>query len=418
MGNDTYTPNPPAYIYPERVPTKNSKEYNTVKSYAALNKDGTVMPVDHNIQNFDHDNRVAIYIAIGATIPKGTKPGTVVYEAVDPTAHGADMQIKYEYYYKYKNPPVKVKLKSKPPTRAQVLNAALNLGLGKFNPPPHKASRSISPTAFSNYSLSSGASVDTISTLQRARARGYIIQDVDNATDASGNPKVVASDLWGFQFMYNPKSLSYSVTNASFDPTNTADIANNLTGSQQISVDIFLNRLMDIPALSQYYDFAKDVTLSSYNTGAQQTLTDPDYFGSLSGDDIKGIVTRGTEWDLEYLYRTVNGEPTLGPLTTIPTSDFGYLSSVPVWFKFHDNMKYKVSISGIQVEHVMFNENMVPVMTNVSISMIRIPMPAFDDDATASFFGKRLTKKGADGKAISNQPTYGIPADTTATSGN
>jgi hypothetical protein len=238
------------------------------------------------------------------------------------------------------------------------LEDVVNRTAGKFNPPPHSSSRTVSPTAFAQYSLTSTASAATVRELQKANQRGFIYQDLDAALSSPGS-----STPWGFQFMYNPTTFSHSnAADTSVDWTNTLDVSSLLTGSQSITFTLFLNRVIDMSALRT----------SNYASK---------YATALSAADVAGIKARGTEYDLEFLYRTINGNPELGPTMDTATSDFGFLAGVPIWLRLHDNMRYKVALSNISVNHIMFSDKLVPVLTEVGLTFMRIPVPIYGNDA-------------------------------------
>lgn len=256
---------------------------------------------------------------------------------------------------------------------------------GKFNPPPHKSSRSIPPSAFANMSTSSVRSADTVAirTAQTANKRGFMFQDLDMAMNANGTPKGKAN-LWGFQFMYNPTTISYSNSQMSgVDYTNIQDVGVSLFGTQSVSFSLLLNRVVDMSALR------KNVTTTPM--GATTSGTSSYYGKTLSLEDVTGILDRGTEYDLEFLYRVLNGDPASGPTMNMPTSDFGYISGTPIWIRFHDNLRYKGSVNNISVNHTLFTEDMVPMMSEVTITFLRIPSPIYSDQysATTDWFTKR-----------------------------
>jgi len=359
-----------------------------------------------------------VYIELGSPIPAGTKRGAIVVEYTiksgyvknpigrigdswpDPDHKGQFLYkapTKYAYYY---TSPKGVTLRNTQRyTNSVETITLLKTNSKKFNPPPHKASRTVSPAAFPNLSVSSSVDADTIERLQKVNQRGFFFQDTKNSWTAKGNPKYKASQLWGFQFMYNPTTFGHQQQNANFDISNTQDISNQLTGNQTMSVNLFINRMIDMSALA--YDRAKQVD----GTGG-------DYARALTDDDIHGILKRGTEYDLEFLYRVVNGEPKLGPSTDRATSDFGFIAPAPIWFRFHDNLKYKVIINNISVNHIIFTENMVPMVTEVSISMLRIPTPDFGDADSTSFLTERYT---SDNTYSTTLPTTGAPSNTGTT---
>lgn len=357
-----------------------------------------------------------VFIKVGAPIPTGTEPGDIIRErvwqkATEDGATGASgasgpkgtWKVIYSYFYDSRTTPAAKKEEDLAVFYSGVLTLN-DTGTSQFNPPPHKASRPIPPTAFANYSTSSSADVNSITYLQKANRRGFFYQDIDNAYDADGEAKTKASKLWGFQFMYNPQTISHTQANANFDITNTADISNQLTGSQTFEVEILLNRLFDMSILS--------------SDAAKQKTTQGDYARALKQDDIHGILNRGTEYDLEFLYRVINGEPKLGPSMEKATSDFGFLAPAPIWFRLHNNFKYKVVVTSIAVNHTMFTEKMIPVMTGVRISMMRIPTPDYDSTSSDEFLATRYTHSGVTSNEVTSNsklPVYGSPSDTEAT---
>jgi hypothetical protein len=64
---------------------------------------------------------------------------------------------------------------------------------------------------------------------------------------------------------------------------------------------------------------------------------------------------------------TVAGKPAV-------TSDFGYITGTPVWLKIHNNLRYKGSVASLSVNHVIFNELMVPMFSTVDVTMLRYPV--------------------------------------------
>lgn len=244
------------------------------------------------------------------------------------------------------------------PGNLLTIDDVVNRRSGKFNPPPHSSSRTISPTAFAQYNLTSTADATTVRDLQKANQRGFIYQDLDAAISSPSN-----STPWGFQFMYNPTTFSHTnAADTSIDWTNTLDVSALLTGSQGISFTLFLNRVIDMSALKT----------SNYASK---------YATALSAEDVAGIKARGTEYDLEYLYRTINGNPEKGPTMDMATSDFGFLAGIPIWLRLHDNMRYKVALANISVNHIMFSDKLVPVLSEVNLTFMRIPTPIYGNDS-------------------------------------
>jgi hypothetical protein len=78
-------------------------------------------------------------------------------------------------------------------------------------------------------------------------------------------------------------------------------------------------------------------------------------------------------YDIEYLLRTLLGYQLKSSLRNVFTSDIGYLGAYPVELHLGNNLRYLGIIDGFNVSHTIFNQNMVPVFSNVSITFSRLP---------------------------------------------
>jgi hypothetical protein len=243
---------------------------------------------------------------------------------------------------------------------------------GKFNPPPHNSSRPTSPLIFPSNLGGHDSNIDQtnsrIANAEKFNNRGFMYQDLDSAYGDKGAPKA-KKNLWGFEFMYNPTDIkSTDQANTAIDYTNPdANVANQLTGSQSFTISILINRMTDMAALHK-------------RTGAG---TDQGYPRALTSAEVRGIKSRGTEYDLEFLYRVVNGEPTTTPSMDMPTSDFGFISGLPIWLRLNNEMNYKGVIAAMTVTHAVFTPSMVPMMSNVQITFNRIPVMGYGDNNAA-----------------------------------
>jgi len=260
---------------------------------------------------------------------------------------------------------------------------------GKFNPPPHRSSRPTSPMLFPTNMGGHASNIretnSRIANAEKFNNRGFIYEDIDTAQDKYHQPKT-RKNLWGFEFMYNPETISHSlILNGNIDYTNNLDVANQLSGSQIFSLTIRINRVGDMNALHKK-------TSAGTSEGYPRPLT---------AAEIKGIQTRGTEYDLEFLYRVVNGDPTDLPGKSAYSSDFGFISGIPIWIRLNNQMRYKALLQGISVNHTMFTPSMIPTMTQVDLQFYRIPVISYGD--TAGDISKRYL--GPDGKT-SRVPKY------------
>jgi hypothetical protein len=275
-----------------------------------------------------------------------------------------------------------------------------------WNPPVHRDSRSRSFGEEVNYTNSDNfiqplpafADAEAIKQGFKQNRRGYIIQTVDGAKALNTNPDKLKDKVgtytknhrWGFRFTYNPQSFSYSTTASnSVDWTlGSKDPAVLLAGNQSVGIQLYLNRIPDLKYLRMT------------NPKATQTSV---YGRELATSEIQGILNRGTEYDIEFLYRVVNGDPlTKSSLLNYDgvTSDFGYTTGVPCWLAVSENLRFFGSVSGFSVNHIMFDLNMVPMLSIVDITFQRYPA-LFNK---TNIYGEKIAYSGLSTKYIATQP--------------
>lgn len=268
-----------------------------------------------------------------------------------------------------------------------------NLSNINYNPPPHRATRSPSlfymaniernftkdstpyidnTKAYNNFTspnkdlLPLGRIYQTESTAKALNKR-YLQykQGIRRLTDTYLTSLLKSGKgLWGFRFLYNPTTISYNNTvDTSIDWfLNQQDPSRFFGGNMTISFDLYINRIADLATLR--------------NVNGKIVSNSENYPGfSFDEEDAKGLYYRGTEYDLEFLYRCVNGGPVPTSLTSegLPTSDFGYITGSPIWIHLHDNLRFKGSLVGLNVTHVSFSDRMVPMLTVVNLSFVRYP---------------------------------------------
>lgn len=215
---------------------------------------------------------------------------------------------------------------------------------------------------------------------------GMFYQDPDSNTIApddkgSLNSAVSGSDtalqaklsanLYGFRFLFNPTTFGYgaNVNNSvdwSIPNTNNAVVVGTGIGGQ-ITLGILLDRVADMYTMK--------------NKKPSDVMGPPHYPYDLTPEQCENILRRGTEYDLEYLFRVVNGKP--APTTMLgyngssnfklESSNLGYIAGTPFIFKVHDALRFRVMLTTLQVSHDIFTKNMVPIRTYVQIGLERLP---------------------------------------------
>ena len=239
----------------------------------------------------------------------------------------------------------------------------------RWNPPTHRDARDISHGERVKYE--NNDSFNSVSAFSKTE-RGRIFQDSNSAAVLNKSAQKLKDQVsansaayqWGFRFMYNPTTFGYQTSsNNSVDWTlGQADPATLLSGNSAVSFEVYINRIPDL----------KYLRLKNPKVPEDQV-----YGGRvLSKEEREGILNRGTEYDIEFLYRVLNGDPLSKSLLLSyngVTSDFGYTTGVPCWLVLNENLRYYGSVASFSVNHAMFDLNMVPMLSTVSITFARYP---------------------------------------------
>lgn len=205
-------------------------------------------------------------------------------------------------------------------------------------------------------------------------SKGMIVTYTPPATgvEYQGNqnpPGAISSGgvKYGFQFMYNPATISMDYSglpnvDQGFELSGQDKFVlygTNVTQST-IGFQLLINRMFDM----KYYD----------SNGRLKPNAIKAYAGrhpSLSAQ--KQIFTMGTMYDVEYLLRTLLGYTLKSFLRNNQTADMGYLGARPVELHLGKSLRYLGTVTNLKIEHVIFNEQMVPLFTNVSVGFARLP---------------------------------------------
>lgn len=172
---------------------------------------------------------------------------------------------------------------------------------------------------------------------------------------------------YGFQFMYNPGTVNMSYyTSPNIDVTmmtSGQDLFNlsGVSGSQgSVSFQIVINRIFDM----QYYK--SDGTLKQ---GARTKYSKP----PVNAAEERMLWEKGTMYDIEFLLRTLMGTTMSSYLRGENTADMGWLPAMPVELHLGSKLRYLGTVNSFSLNHVIFNERMVPLFTTCDISFARLP---------------------------------------------
>lgn len=189
---------------------------------------------------------------------------------------------------------------------------------------------------------------------------------------------------YGFRFHYNPSTISMGATIAGeVNPSlilagrNTWNPIGGLNNLGTVTFTLYLNRIEDM-------SFWKKVG-TGYEWAGAVDVKDA-YSGMMPGPkEREGIMTRGTEYDLEFLFRTILGRPFPTKLRG-RTANLGMLWGTPCQLWLSRHMRYTGRVTNISWSHRSFNRWMVPMWTEVTISFTRFPdaLSALDAPETST----------------------------------
>jgi hypothetical protein len=211
--------------------------------------------------------------------------------------------------------------------------------------------------------------------------RGFIVPN-KKAIDAalsrqSDKEKAITGGFkipYGFRFHYNPQSIDQTIgTLQGISPElmmsgkDQANMITSPTQSSTISFQLYLNRIEDMNALANYSVGADSTKITSDDDSKKY------YPEIVKEEDRKLIKDFGTMYDLEFLFKAVNGE--MGgyksPLRGTKTADVGWLNGMAIEMHLGRKLRYLARIINISVKHILFTENMVPTLSVVTISAHR-----------------------------------------------
>lgn len=190
---------------------------------------------------------------------------------------------------------------------------------------------------------------------------------------------------YGFKFLYNPTTVSMAWGLMSYmDPTYEStgqdpfQVVSAGMLSSTVQFELMLNRIADFNYINEN-GLRGAVSAANLRENRIPEVKSP-YPQSVTAEELKDIYNKGTMYDLEYFFKTVNGpDGTFVSALNGSTSDRAWLRPSIVELHLGNSMRYRVRISQFAVNHIMFNSRMVPILSTVSITCSR-----FNDGPTAA----------------------------------
>lgn len=242
---------------------------------------------------------------------------------------------------------------------------------------------------------------------------GFIHTWEGNPADASFPDGVP----YGFRFHYNPAGWSQGVQmTESINPdaimASQPDFLPLYAGFATISVELFLNRIVDLSTARDAYpngmdtverraeklvaDIYQNVGVSSFygvpgfiaDSAINSSVTGKNSANAVSQDKIKlehakRILRQGTLYDLDFLYATVNGKALDSYHVRLAgssnpsynedwkPSDYGFLNARYVRIWLGPNITFVGRLTSVQVSHLLFTQYMIPTFSQVTLQIAR-----------------------------------------------
>jgi len=242
--------------------------------------------------------------------------------------------------------------------------------LDLINSTSNKPSSITSPAEL--FSAKRGTNKGMITTWIPSNSATSFDSTVPSGSLAQGPSSDMQSDRYGFQFHYNPTSIAMTYgggpdTDVNFEITGgdkfnyigTANGAN--IGQSTIAFNIPINRVGD---------------MRWYNTATRSLTSDApsDLYAPRMPSEIEqvAICTKGTMYDVEALLAALLGYKMKTKFRDM-TADLGWTSGRPVELYLGKGLRYLGFIGSMSVNHVLFDERMVPTFSIVSLAFNRIP---------------------------------------------
>jgi hypothetical protein len=204
---------------------------------------------------------------------------------------------------------------------------------------------------------------------------------------------------YGFRFMYNPPAINFSIgvatgINFSFLLSGQEKATPVIGSGSQIGVNLTISRVDDIAILSTLNNLQNPTesqlnsVLKLYGTwGAgkssvasqknpvdenQSVLNLRDDEASAKLAQIREVAKLGTMHDMNHLFRAFAAKNWKTAYRGT-TADIGIAYSVPLVLYLSQGMVYRVRLSDLNYTHKIFSPSMIPTLTDVSMTFVRIP---------------------------------------------
>jgi hypothetical protein len=236
---------------------------------------------------------------------------------------------------------------------------------------------------------------------------GELAGEDKSATEINLQKLFPSNEQYGFRFMYNPPAIAFSLgipggVNAQFVMSGADKSTPQVPTGSTISLNLTISRVDDIAFIygtdghrprSDLGSVLKDYGYWQTNAPGephkdQITGLRPPYAEATDAQNtsynirtetravlaqVKEIARLGTMHDMNYLFRSMIARD-IQTTYRGTTADIGIGFSVPMALNLgNDNMMYRVRLGSLNYTHKQFHPSMIPTITDVALSLERIP---------------------------------------------
>ena len=180
---------------------------------------------------------------------------------------------------------------------------------------------------------------------------------------------------WAYKFLFNPQTLSIGTAlNPELTPDAPFDRMAVFSGQQTFALELNLDRQLEVAGVPV--------------PGAQHP-------------DLPMVRKMGCGYDVEYIYRVINGDPRPGAVNAqgYPTSDTGFFFMTMVLIDL-GGFKFTGYINELRVDHKMFALGMIPTVSTMTLGVTRLTF----DQAPSTLTSTGTTTYTAPGGATAQRP--------------
>lgn len=220
----------------------------------------------------------------------------------------------------------------------------------------------------------------------------YFLANYDTSVNSKDTLGQFDPQMYGFKFLYNPQTVgmawgSMASMSPDFEAAGQDKFNPIMAGlaSSTIAFTLLINRIEDMNVLNASGLKGLGNSLNQV-TGELNALTEMlktlktdvsvngPYNSFIDPTDLGDLYKRGTMYDLEYLFKTINGPHAVfkSPLNGT-TADKGWIRPQVVELHLGSSLRYRGRITDLSVNHAIFDARMVPVLSRVDITFARFP---------------------------------------------